>query len=85
MQAGSLLSEPTREAQEYWSGLAYPFLEGIFPTQELKLGSPALQADSLPAELPGKPLKHNSGSIFKYSQNNLTQSKLSQGMLSFNF
>ena len=33
--------------QEYWSG--YSFLQGI------KLGSPALQADSLPTEPPGKP------------------------------
>ena len=30
-------------------------LRGIFPTQESEPGSPALQADSLPAELPGKP------------------------------
>ena len=30
---------------------------GIFPTQGLELGSPALQADSLPAELPRKPRK----------------------------
>ena len=31
-------------------------LHGIFLTQEIKLGSPALQANSLPAELPGKPI-----------------------------
>ena len=30
-------------------------LQEIFPTQELNRESPALQADSLPAELPGKP------------------------------
>ena len=30
-------------------------LQGIFLTQESKLGSPALQANSLPAELPEKP------------------------------
>ena len=30
-------------------------LQGIFWTQEIKLGSPALQVDSLPAELPGEP------------------------------
>ena len=30
-------------------------LQGIFPTQELNQGLLALQADSLPAELPGKP------------------------------
>ena len=28
---------------------------GDFPDREIELGSPALQADSLPAELPGKP------------------------------
>ena len=39
----------TREVQEYWSG--YP------PSGDLpEPGSPALQADSLPAELPGKPI-----------------------------
>ena len=31
------------------------FPQGIFPTQESNPGLPALQADSLPAELPGKP------------------------------
>ena len=30
-------------------------LQGIFPIQEIKLGSPAWQVDSLLAELPGKP------------------------------
>ena len=33
----------------------YVLLQGIFPTQRLNLRSPALQADSLPAEPPGKP------------------------------
>ena len=43
----------TREAQEYWSG--WPITSpGIFPTQKSNQG-PALQVDSLPAELPGKP------------------------------
>ena len=31
------------------------FLQGIFPDPGIKPGSPALQADSLPAELQGKP------------------------------
>ena len=35
--------------QEYWSGIPFPSPEGI------ESGSPVLQADSLPAELPGKP------------------------------
>ena len=40
--------------QEYWSGL--PFLpQGDLHDQGIELGSPALQADSLPSEPPGKP------------------------------
>ena len=40
--------------QEYCSGL--PFLpSGDLPDPGIKLGSPALQADSLLAEPPGKP------------------------------
>ena len=43
----------TREAQEYWSGWPIPFPEDLSdPGTELR--SPALQADSLPAELAGK-------------------------------
>ena len=39
--------------QEYWSGL--PFLSpGDLLDPEIKLQSPALQADSLPSEPPGK-------------------------------
>ena len=34
--------------------VAYPFSSGS-PDPGIKPGSPALQADSLPAELPGKP------------------------------
>jgi len=40
--------------QEYWSGLPCP-PPGDFPNPGIKPGSPTLQADSLPAELPGKP------------------------------
>ena len=32
-------------------------LQGIFPNPEIEPRSPALQADSLPTELPGKPLE----------------------------
>ena len=40
--------------QEYWSGL--PFSSpGDLPDPGIEPGSPALQADSLPTELPGKP------------------------------
>ena len=41
--------------QEYWSGLPFPS-PGDLPDPEFKPGSPALQADSLPSESPGKPL-----------------------------
>ena len=40
--------------QEYWSGLPFPS-PGDLPGPGIKSGSPALQADSLTPELPGKP------------------------------
>jgi len=39
----------------YWSGLAFPSLWNLSDLG-IKPESPALQADSLPSELPGKPL-----------------------------
>ena len=45
----------TREAQEYWSGWPIPSPADL-PHPEIQLGSPSLQVDSLPAELPGKPI-----------------------------
>ena len=47
----------TREAQEYWSGQPIPFPVDL-PDPGIELGSPALQADSSPAELPGNPRAH---------------------------
>ena len=44
--------------QEYWSGFAISFSRGL-PDPGIELGSPALQADSLPCELPGKPILSN--------------------------
>ena len=41
--------------QEYWNGLPFPS-PGDLPNPGSKLRSPALQADSLPTELQGKPL-----------------------------
>ena len=38
--------------QEYWSVLPFPF-PGDLPTPRFKPGSPTLQADSLPTDLPG--------------------------------
>ena len=40
--------------QEYWRGLPFPSV-GDLPHLETEPGSPVLQADSLPAEPPGKP------------------------------
>ena len=42
-----------REAQEYWSEQPIPS-PGDLPIPGIEPGSPALQADSLPTELPGK-------------------------------
>ena len=40
--------------QEYWSGLPFPS-PGNLPDPGIKVGCPALQADSLPPKPPGKP------------------------------
>ena len=40
--------------QEYWSGLPFPS-PGDLPDTGIEPGSPALQADALPSEPPGKP------------------------------
>ena len=40
--------------QVYWSGLPFPS-PGDLPDPGIEPRSPALQADTLPAELPGKP------------------------------
>ena len=42
--------------QEYWSGLPFPS-PGDLPDPGVKPGSPALQADSLLSEPPGKPIE----------------------------
>ena len=41
-------------SQEYWSGLSFSS-PGDLPNPGIEHGSPALQADSLPFESPGKP------------------------------
>ena len=40
--------------QEYWSGLPFPSPEDL-PNPEIESRSPALQADALSSEPPGKP------------------------------
>ena len=42
--------------QEYWSGLPFPS-PGDLPDPGIELGSPELQADSLPTELSGEPFR----------------------------
>ena len=42
--------------QEYWSGLPFPSPEDL-PDPGIEPGSPALQADSLPSEPPGNPIR----------------------------
>ena len=44
----------TREVQEYWSGQTIPS-PGDLSDPGIKPGSPALQMDSVPTDLPGKP------------------------------
>ena len=39
--------------REYWSGLPFPS-PGDFPDPGIEPGSPALRADALPSEPPGK-------------------------------
>ena len=46
--------------QEYWSGLPFPS-PGDLPDPGIKPRSPALEADSLPCERPGKPVFKNTG------------------------
>ena len=48
--------------QEYWSGLPCP-PPGDLPTPGIKLRSPALQADSLLSEAPGKPKNTGVGTL----------------------
>ena len=40
--------------QDHWSGLPFPS-PGDLPNPGIELGSPTLQADTLPSEPPGKP------------------------------
>ena len=44
--------------QEYWSRLPFPS-PGDLPDPGIKPRSPALQADALPSELPGKPREND--------------------------
>ena len=58
--------------QEYWSGLLCP-PPGDLPDPGIEPRSPALRADSLPSEPPGKPKKTGVGSLSLLQGNFLTQ------------
>ena len=53
-EPASLLCPWGFSRQNYWSGLLCPSPVDL-PNPGIEPGSPALQEDSLPAELPGKP------------------------------
>ena len=76
---GFFTSWATREAQEYWSGQPLPSPADL-PDPGIELGSPALQADSLPAEPQGKPKRTGVGSLSLLQWISLTQ-ELSWGLL----
>ena len=65
--------------QEYWSGLPCPPPEDHLKPG-IKLRSPALQVDSIPSELPGKPKNTGVGSLSFLQEVFLTQ-ELNQGLL----
>ena len=55
LQPARLLCPWGFSRQEHWSGL--PCSPGDLPNPGIEPRSPALQADSLPAELPGEPIQ----------------------------
>ena len=65
--------------QEYWSGLPFPPPADL-PSPGIKPRSPALQADSLPAEPQGKPKNTGAGSLSLLQGIFLTQ-ELNRGLL----
>ena len=58
--------------QENWSGLAF-LSPGDFPNPRIEPSSPALQADSLPSEPPGKPFTLRKNSIYGLEQGPVLQ------------
>ena len=57
MDRGAWKNSGVDSLAEYWSGYPISYL-GELPNAGIESGSPELQVDSLPAELPGKPIKH---------------------------
>ena len=64
---------------QYWSGQLFPSPEDLLNTR-IEPRSPALQADSLPGEPPGKPKNTGVGSLSLLQQLFLTQ-ELNWGLL----
>ena len=62
--------------QEYWTGLPFPS-PGDLPDPGVKHGSPALQADSCPTELPWKPSVKIKTLSYKQGHQKLSSSVLS--------
>ena len=51
--------------QEYWSGLPFPIPRDL-PDPGIEPGSPALQADSLPSESPGKSIREEASTSRRF-------------------
>ena len=68
--------------QEHWSGLPFPS-PGDLPNPGIELGSPVLQADSLPTELWGKPVLYTHKDFLecevKWALESITTNKASGG------
>ena len=79
LQPTRLLCPRGFSRQEYWSGLPCP-PPGDLPNPGIEPRSPALQADSLPAESPGKPKNTGVGSLSLLQGIFLTW-ELNQGLL----
>ena len=63
--------------QEYWSGLPFPS-PGDLPDPGIQLGSPALQAVSLPTEPPGKPQLISWGTVNTWTEGNTEDTAISR-------
>ena len=60
--------------QECWSGWPFPS-PGDLPDPGIKPGSPALQADALPSEPPGKQIYLKMGTIKDRNSKDLTEAE----------
>ena len=68
--------------QEYWSGLPFPS-PGDLPDLGIKPRYPALQADALPSEVPGKPIHYVYFTTIKPKQNSNKQTKTCQAKATY--